>query len=352
MKRFFAIALVALVSVAAAGRNRQPLKNASAEEMARIQAACDSVMMLANGDGVNEMHSLMVLKDGKKVYERYWNGHDADELHVMWSASKSLTSLAVGFCVDEGLLSVDDKVVKFFSDDELPAVRHEYLEKMTVKNLLTMSSGWQHDYVITCGNRQFMPDWIRPQLADDFAFEPGTLFAYNSTDTFLLSVIVSRVTGKTLSEYLDGKLFKPLGIRDYICETSPEGYGCGGWGFYLNLESLAKIGQLIVQKGEWKGRRLISSEWIAEASSPQIKTYNPAKFSAEEIATYEAAMEGATSYCYQMWSGRRGSFRFDGAHGQYNIIIPGKNAVVTMFQHNGNATVALENVYKYIEPLL
>lgn len=353
MKRTLTVVLVLIVSVAAFGRNRQPLKYASAEEMARFKGVCDTVMMLTNSDGVNEMHSLMVLKDGKIVYERYWDGHDKDEMHVMWSASKSLTSLAIGFCVDEGLLTVDDKVVKFFRDDELPEVRHEYLEKMTVKDLLTMSSGWGEDNVIASYARYFMEDWIRPQMAADFSFEPGTAFNYNSTNTFILSVIVSRVTGKTLADYLDAKLFKPLGIRDYICQTSPEGYGCGGWGFYMNLESLAKIGQLMLQKGEWKGHRLISSEWIEEAASPQIKTYAGNKeFTEEKIAEIEANADGETGYGYQIWMGRCGSYRFDGAYGQYNIILPEQNAVVTMFQYNNVPHTARNNVYDRIVPLL
>lgn len=351
MKRIFTIVLVMFLSVAALGRNRQPLKNASAGEMARFKAACDTVMMITNGDGVNEMHSLMVLKDGKKVYENYWAGHDKDELHVMWSASKSLTSIAVGFCVDAGLLSVDDKVVKFFKEDELPEVRHEYLENMTVKNLLTMASGWSKDYVLS-QNRSFLADWIRPQLACGFDCAPGTKFSYNSTDTFLLSVIVSRLTGKSLADFLDEKLFKPLGIKEYICHTSPEGYGCGGWGFFMNAESLAKIGQFMLQKGEWNGRQLLSREWVEEASAPQIKIYAGHDITEQQVVDTEAKLDGATGYCYQMWQCRFGGYRFDGAFGQFNIVFPEYNAVVTVFQHNINTGDSLNNVYKYIVPLL
>ena len=141
----------------------------------------------------DSLHSLMVVKDGKVIYERYAPGHGPDEAHVMNSVSKSFLSCAVGFAVQEGLLTVQDKVVKFFGDDELPPVaeRSDRLLNLTIHDLLRMSSGFDNERV----DRRNSENWARDFLAIPQTWEPGSRFHYNSMNSYILSVIVSRVTG-------------------------------------------------------------------------------------------------------------------------------------------------------------
>jgi len=201
----------------------------------------DSVFMDVWSNACDELHALMVVKDGKVIYERYANGHKPNDLHIMWSASKTFTATAVGFARQDGLLKTDDKILQYFTPEEIPAEPSEWLQKMTIHDLLTMSGGFKDDYIGPgAGGQDF--DWAQKTLASEIVFEPGTRFAYNSMETYLLSVIVSRVTGKKVVDYLNEKLFTPLGIVNYIWEESPQGYNSGGWGLYLTLESFAKMG--------------------------------------------------------------------------------------------------------------
>ncbi len=221
---------------------------------------------------------------------------------------------------------------------------------MTVYNLLCMSSGFSEPFLGKAIGGQDL-DWAKETLATTIKFEPGTQFSYNSMDTYLLSVIFSRVTGQRVDEYLNEKLFKPLGIDEYYWDVSPQGYSAGGWGLYLTLESYAKMGLFMLQKGEWKGQQLLESSWFDEALSAQIYRYDRANASEEEIKMYDDT-EGHAGYCYQMWRGRYNSIRLDGAHGQYCVIIPEKNAVVAALQHSGNGVIFLTSMWENIYPQL
>ena len=233
----------------------------------------------------NEVHSIIVVKDGKVVYERYEPGHEPEVRHILWSASKTFTATAVGFAVQDGLLSVDNKVVDYFTDEELPAERSPWLEQMTIKNLLTMSSGIEP---VHAGIPRYGVDynWAQTELNQPMYFEPGTRFRYDSYDSYLLSVIVSRVTGERMDKYLDRKLFKPLGISEWYWESSPQDYSSGGWGLYLKPESFTKMGQFLLQEGVWNGKRLLNAEWIREAQQPHIMQYAGTDPTPEQIEEY------------------------------------------------------------------
>lgn len=294
---------------------------------------------IALSGGTNELHGIVVLKDGAVIYERYDEGHGPEVKHALWSASKTFTATAVGLASDEGLLSVDDPIIKFFNADELPANPSDTLKALTIKHLLMMSSGFAHDRL---GDTEALTlkDPTRFMLNDSFSFYPGTLFRYNSMNTYLLSVIVSRVTGKKLVDYLGEKLFAPMGIADYWWKESAEGYNMGGWGLFLRTEDLAKMGQLFLNKGRWNGKQLVSEAWIAEAMSVQIMQPQPANGRGNE--------DWLNGYGYQMWHNANGSYRLDGAWGQFSIIAPEKNAVIAVNSVCGNAQAFLRYVMKDI----
>lgn len=296
-------------------------------EFGKYDAEFDKVFQeVSENEGSAELHSLMVLQGGKIIYEKYDISHDRDELHILWSASKTFTSTAIGFAVQDSLLTVNDKVISFFTQEELPAEPSEWLQALTVKDLLIMSSGFGRDYIgyIRAKSLANADSLI---LNTPLIFEPGSRFKYNSCNTYMLSAIISRVTGMTTEDYLAKKLFAPLGIKRYIWEKSAEGYTSGGWGLYLTTESMAKMGQFYLQKGVWNGKRLLAEEWFDEATRPQI--YQPDKdgYTVEQIPAY-IDDDWKSGYGYQIWVCTHNAYRLDGARGQLVIVIPDKDAVV------------------------
>ncbi len=352
MKKTILLGLLAGALLATSCCGRGALPRASEEIQSRFTEAGDQVFDDVWGVACDELHSLMILKDGKVAYERWATGHTPEELHILWSASKSFTALGVCFAADEGLLSVQDKVVDYFTDEELPAERSEWLQEMTLWDLLVMSSGIGRDRINTAQCRGGCDGWAQKTLACEIMFEPGTRYDYNGMNTYLLSVVVSRVTGEKLVDYLDRKLFTPLGIEDFVWEESPEGYNSGGWGLFLSTESLAKVGQFVLQKGVWNGRQLLGEEWIADATSAQIMQSIGLNRSEEELARLKAENDWEQGYGYQIWRCRHGAVRFDGAYGQYCIILPEQNAVVVALSQSGHAPNILNSIWKNILPLL
>lgn len=340
MKKFpiLSAIIVPIMLFAGCGRKDNSLPRDLISDTARF----DSVFMDISGWACHELHALMVVKDGKVVYEKWDHGYDAEHLHVMWSASKTFTATAVGFAVQDGLLNVTDKVVNFFSEAELPQVQSDALKKMTVYDLLIMSSGFKDDCIgRACSGEDF--DWAKATLASEIVFEPGSQFVYNSMNTYLLSVIVSRVTGKRVDEYLEDKLFAPLGIENYMWKQSPQGYSAGGWGLYMRTEDFAKMGLFMLQKGVWDGERLLNEEWLNDAMSPQIMQYAGQGLTPDDVAkmTPDAWNQG---YGYQMWMCPEGGIRLDGAWAQLCIIYPDKNLVVAAQAYTSNTGGLVQSI--------
>lgn len=308
----------------------------------------DSVFFDVARTACNELHALMIVKDGKVIYEKWDPSYGPDHLHVMWSASKTFTATAVGFAAQEGLLKVTDKVVDYFTEDELPAEQTDWLRKMTVYDLLIMSSGFRDDCIGKAESGKNF-DWAKETLSSEIIFEPGTQFSYNSMNTYLLSVIVSRVTGMRLDDYLNDKLFTPLGITDYRWKVSPQNYSAGGWGLYFRTEDFAKMGLFMLQKGEWDGKRLLDEEWFDDAMSAQIMQYAGQGHSPEEIAAMNQN-DWNQGYGYQMWCCRYGGVRLDGAWSQLCVIYPDKELVVVAQSHSNSPdemfNSIIERVYK------
>lgn len=259
--------------------------------------------------GGTEVHSAMVVRHGRVVGEMYARPFSGEYGHTLFSCSKTVAALAVGIAVDEGRMGVRDRVVGYFP--EIVGVRDsvgEWLGEMRVEDLLTMRSGMAVDW----GMRERETEWVRRLLEGRMVARPGELFAYDSMNTYLLSAIVGRATGEKMMDYLRERLFGPLGIEEAVWEESPEGVTCGGWGLYLRTESLAKIGQLMLNGGVWDGRRIVSEGWIGEMMRVHVER------------------EG---YGYQMWRcEREGVMRGDGAHGQFMIVMPGEDMVVVITQ--------------------
>ena len=299
--------------------------------------------------GTDELHSLVVLKGGKLIYDRHDAAHSMTAKHILWSASKSFTSLAAGFAIQDGLMSLDDKVISFFGPEDLPEKISPNLEKMTVRDLLIMSSGFSNDFIAEA--RMTMEHAAKSTLASSFKFEPGSRYHYNSMNTYLVSVIVSKVTGKALDEYLKVKLFKPLGIKDWYWEKTREGYCCGGWGLFLSPESLAKAGQFLLQEGKWNGKQLLDPSYIRDATSAHILQYQPKDLKPSQVKNLPND-DWRQGYGYQFWKMTHGAYKMSGAHCQWVIVIPDKDAVIVLTSFCSNGQKLTDSIWKNIYPLL
>ena len=291
-----------------------------------------------------DLHSIMIVKDGKVVKE-HWMGEGApDKLHILNSVSKTFTSTAVGLAIAEGRLSLSDKVVDLFPD-KLPTEVSDNLKKVEVRHLLTMSGG--HD---TEPSRRTMPegaDWVEAFLAHPFEHEPGTYFWYNSMGTYMLSAIVQKVTGEKVIDYLTPRLFEPLAIEGATWQESPQGINAGGWGLYLKTEDLAKMGQLILRRGEWNGKQIVPAEWIDQMTTAHIDS-RPAGMRPEQITFKAEDSDWLQGYGYQMWRCRHGAVRADGANGQYIIVMPEQNVVIAMTANIGDMQGEINLVWEHL----
>ena len=270
---------------------------------ARIAAFLDSVMAIPDA----EVHHLVLLRHGSVIAELHPRPFLPTDGHTLFSCSKTFVAAAVGIAVGEGRLKVSDKVISFFPD-ELPDCVSPRLANLSVRDLLTMTSG----FVPTDSVRQHSLYWVRDYLARPFAAQPGERFAYDSMDTYLLSAIIGKVAGMPLLDYLRPRLFAPLGIDSLNWESSPEGESCGGWGLYLQAESMAKFGQCLLQKGLYNGRQIIPSDWVEHMMSVHVPTIG---------------------YGYQMWTcAHPRTMRADGLHGQFIIVMPDEDMVCAITQ--------------------
>ena len=323
------------------------LPRADASSFGTDTSTFSNIFRDMQGSSTSELHSLMVVKDGSVIYEKYDIGHTPDELHILWSATKTFTATAVGFARQDGLLDVTDPVKKFFSEDELPDEDNVWMDQLTVHDLLIMSSGLASDKyntVTRSGDKSFNP--LKTVLFSGFKFEPGTRFSYNSMDSYLLSVIVSKVTGKKLADYLNEKLFIPLGITDFKFDECQLGYNTGGWGLFLTTESLAKMGQFMLQKGEWNGERLLDSSWFDMAMSAQILQKTGLGYTDAELEALRRESDWDAGYCYQMWKCKKGdTVRMDGANGQLVFIMPEKNAVAVLTSHSRDIKALVDSFW-------
>jgi len=288
---------------------REGLKSAAIERLIRKMDASPTVAP----------HGLIVMRHGKVVAEAHWAPYRAQVPHMLYSVSKSVTGTAIGMAVEEGILSLDDKLSDIFAD-LWDARAERNLKHVTIRHLLTMSVGIRFDEI----GSAVAQEWERMYLESRPRFKAGERFEYNSMNTYMLAAALKRRAGVPMTEYLRTRLYEPLGIANYDWELCPDGIEKGGWGLALTLEDAAKIGQLYLNGGVWnvngEQRRLLSEEWVRESTGNRIDTPDG---------------ECRCGYGYQIWvSPIKGGYQFNGAYGQYIIMLPQYDAVVAV---NGGA---------------
>ena len=297
-----------------------------------------------------QLHSIMIVKNGEVLLERWFNGESAEKPHLMHSVSKTFTATAIGLAISEGKLNLTDKVVSFFPD-QLPTEPSENLNAMTIRDLLTMTCG--HDTEPNAKNTDSL-DWVKGFLAWPVKHKPGEYYLYNSVGTYMLSAIVQKVTGEKLLDYLDTRLFQPLHIVKPEWEESPQGINCGGWGLKLKTEDMAKMGQLFLQEGKWNGKQIVPADWLKEMSKYQV----PSAPSGTRFEDLEKAglnkdnNEWVQGYGYQMWICRHNAYRADGFAGQYIMVFPDRDAVLVLTTSSSLYQPYIDIIWEYLLPIL
>lgn len=312
-------------------------------ENATAQDSCAPIMW-GDGNGIDEspaasfeelhtfiqnspqlnVQGVIVLQDGKRVYETYPNRYATNTLHDIRSATKSIVGLLVGIAVDQGKIKVEDTMLSFFPEYNPGKPIDERKKRITIDNLLTMASGLDADSddSNSPGNEDYLyeaDDWLQFSLDIPMAAEPGSRLAYASMNTFLLGVVLERATGQQFEDFAQTYLFDPLGI-DYVRWTNtPKGYVVAQGNLYIAARDMARIGQLVLNEGCWDGKQVLSKQWLQKSFEPRF----PTPWSNYDTYGYQwynhTLTINNTSYPYVFASGNGG---------QKLYIVPDENIVV------------------------
>lgn len=288
---------------------------------------------------LDAVQGFMLLRHGKVAAEGWWEPYGPQFPHSLYSLSKSFTSSGIGLAVAEGLLTVDDPVLNFFPN-EAPPNPSENLKAMRVRHLLSMNTGHKED---TTGRvfRGKDDNWPRVFLSLPVEHQPGTWFVYNTGSTYMLSAIITRLTGATLLDYLRPRLFDPLGIENPRWETDPRGISIGGSGLHIKTEDIARFGQMYLQRGMWDDQRILPESWVVEATSAHSDNSNT-----------QTNPDWTVGYGYQFWRCRHNCYRADGAFGQYCIVMPEQDTVLAIISGVRDLQAVLNKVWEHLLPAM
>jgi CubicO group peptidase (beta-lactamase class C family) len=277
-----------------------------------------------------KVHNIFVLKDGEVICEASRPGYSVNVRHLSHSMSKTLTGMAIGILCSEGALSLDTRVADIFKEQKI--FDRRFLN-MTVRHLLTMSSGVGFSEAGSVTEYE----WTKAFFDGRLSFAPGDNFAYNSMNSYILAKIVVRRTGLSLTDFINTRIFRPMGITNFFLEKGPEGVEKGGWGVHLSAESWAKLGVMMLSGGVFEGKRILPARWVAESTSSQIKV--PEK-------------TGDYNYGYHLWVHKtRDFFLFNGMLGQ-NVWVCPKNNIVAVVNCENNELFQKSAVIEILENYL
>lgn len=304
---------------------------ASPEEVGVLSKEIRGFLHDCDARGLN-MHSFMIVRGGKVASECYWAPFKAEVPHTMFSFSKGITGTAVGFAVSEGLISLDDKVAKYFpytgSNEKLKAQN----DTVTIRHLITHRSGKKISIANNCEKNEWLENW----LSAPFSEKPGEKFFYLSENIYVLSRIISKVTGQSLTEYLTPRLFEPLGIEPPFWEKDHNGYDAGGWGAYFKTEDMAKIGICYLNRGMYDDKQVIPEAWIDAATTRHVQKI-PSVFNND------------SGYGFQIFiqSDEMGTFSFNGLYSQFVVVFPKYDAVFVCTAGEPQEDVFMKTLWKH-----
>jgi CubicO group peptidase (beta-lactamase class C family) len=298
---------------------------------AAVLAFVDAV----EADPAIELHSLMVVRHGHVVAEGWWAPHTPERTRLLYSVSKSFTSTALGFALEEGRFGLDDTAVSHFPEFE-QEITDPRSRSVTLRHLASMASGHNRDMLDEAFTRD-PQEPVRGFLLVPPDTEPGSSFAYSQPCTYTLAAVIQRAVGMPLSEYLRPRLFDPLGIGEVGWLAWPPGREHGFSGLFARTEDVAKLGQLYLQRGRWGDTWLLPERYVDQATSRQIATPN------------QDNVDWRQGYGFQFWMARHG-YRGDGAFGQFCVVLPDQDAVIATTGGTEAMQAVLDNLWEHLLP--
>ena len=296
----------------------------------------DLIHNIHNGDYKN-IHSLLLVKDGKLILEEYFHGFHREKAHQIRSATKSIGSILTGIAIDHHLIKgTDEKIYPYFKDYEIGQKWNEKVRDVTLKNLLTMTSGYDcDDHTILsfqCEKAMYKSnDWVEYALNLPMAYKPGEHWAYNSSSLILVSEMISRTSKMTIPDFANEYLFKPLGINEFHWGFSPKGRAFIAGNAKMKLRDMAKIGFLMLNRGRWNGKQVISEKWINESTKDHVKS------------------KSHTGYGYLWWTGKQlfskqiiAGYWAAGNGGNYIFVCPALDLVAVFTGGNYNSILEVQ----------
>lgn len=330
------------------------LETGSLKEVGGDQTQIESLVKAILNGAFPHTHSLLVLRRGKLVLEEYFYGYGPDDEHQMQSTTKSLLSMLFGIAEDRGLLDTSQKLYDYFPDYRSKAAWDVRKDQITLKTLLTMTSGF------TCGEGGYRkyggdgcdidminsPDWLDFCLSGSMSHEPGRHYGYCTSCLTILSALITKQSGMSLPDFAQKYLYDPLGIPAHICVTGPNGITEGGSSFWLRPRDMAKLGLMYLDKGKWKGSPVISAKWVEESTKP------------EPLPPDGKPWQSFEGYGYLWWTrhlpSTKGStfvYYSNGKGGQYIIVAPALDLVCVMtagYYRDAGSDQGLELFKQYI----
>ncbi|MFG2358442.1 serine hydrolase domain-containing protein [Streptomyces sp. NPDC048521] len=258
-----------------------------------------------------ECHSIMIVRHGRVVAEGWWAPYSAERPHLLYSLTKSFTSIAVGLAIADGMLSLDDRVADVLPD-HVPDDISEQGRRLTVHHLLSMTTGHRTDSLAEAWQRE-PGDLVKGFLRVPFFDAEGTRHAYDNPTTFVLARMVERATGRSLPELLEERPFEPMGVDHAEWDRVASGTAFGFHGLHLTTEPVAAFGELLLRGGMWGDRRLVPREWVELATGRHTATL--------QLEDGSGDADYLHGYGYQFWMSRHG-YHGDGSFGQQCVVVP------------------------------
>lgn len=299
--------------------NRKEFARCTPEEVGIPSGAVMALLDALENGGFTEMHGLMIMRHDKVCAEGWWAPYAPGLHHALHSLSKTWSATAIGLCEYEGLLKVTDRVCDILPD-KMPQPLPERVARITVRDVLTMASGSETE------RDDYEDGWVEDFFARPFEHEPGTYWRYNTHGTGILSAMVEKVTGMPMTDYLAQKLMAPLGIdpAHVMCYRGGDGTCLGGHGMFTCTEDNLRLMRLYMHGGVWNGQRLLSERFVQDAIAPLMDT-RPAHDHTPWV------YDNRCGYGYQIWRCRpEGSYRADGAYGQFCVVVPSLDLLVSI----------------------
>lgn len=347
------LSLVVILLTTGCGENNDPASLPRGEVSSEWAAAADSFYndaMSVTAPDKAQPYSIMVVEHGKVVFEQWYNGKTPESTYDVYSISKTVLAMAAGFAVEEGLFSVEDKVIDYFPE-QLPEHVSDTLSAMTIRHLLTMTCGLEESPKLLSvfakdADKDF--DWISEFFASSQVSMPGTKFYYNFFSSYIVAAIIEKTSGTDVVDYLTPKLFEPLHITDVEWQDSPAGICVGGWGMKLRTEDVAKLGLLLLQHGRWNGRQLLPAEWVDAMTSKLVESSPLQAYTkhSDPAVLNDPENDHSQGYGYYVWQGKYDTYRMEGMLGNLAFVDPKKEIVLVLTSNSNMDQKYIDLIWK------